>query len=227
MKKLLVLFLMTSPLFGAGPKNRFEDPRVNDEYQNVYKDIKNPIINYGQASSMTITNLTVTNCTGCGAGSSITVSTLTVTSSVTLKGSTSSAVTKAGDIGEIFSSTAASVNFPATTQFGDCTSIVLTAGYWMATTSVNAEVGSAVWSQIEVGISTSTGNNGNNLITGYNRLRGGWANASATPLVHSITVADIPFFLSSGGTLYSKFAATFSSGLPQAGGCSIHAIRYK
>jgi len=63
MKKLFLILFMASPLLGAGPKNRFDDPILNDEFQNSYKDIKNPVINYGSASSFTVTRLSVSTIT--------------------------------------------------------------------------------------------------------------------------------------------------------------------
>lgn len=39
MKKLLFILFMTSPLMGSGPKYNFDNPHLNDEFENVYKDI--------------------------------------------------------------------------------------------------------------------------------------------------------------------------------------------
>lgn len=63
------MMLLASSALASGPKNRFEDPLINDELINIYKDLKNPTINFGTASSFTVTSLTV---------SSMTVSSFTV-----------------------------------------------------------------------------------------------------------------------------------------------------
>lgn len=64
MKKLsFILLLLPNLAFAGGPKWTYPTVRgLDDEMSNVYHDIKNPIINVGNASTMTITsNLTVPN----------------------------------------------------------------------------------------------------------------------------------------------------------------------
>ena len=41
MKKLLLLLLLSSPCLASGPKYTFQDPKMNDELNNVYHDIQN------------------------------------------------------------------------------------------------------------------------------------------------------------------------------------------
>lgn len=61
MKKLLLIVLLASPCFGSGPKyiGSKTDPLISQEFGNVYNDIRNPVINIGQASTMTVTYLVV------------------------------------------------------------------------------------------------------------------------------------------------------------------------
>lgn len=64
MKKLLfLLLLMAVPALAKGPKHNFQDPLMNDEMNNIYKDIQFPKISYGSASTMTITQLNVSTLT--------------------------------------------------------------------------------------------------------------------------------------------------------------------
>lgn len=62
-KLLLLLLLMAVPALAKGPKHNFQDPLMNDEMNNIYKDIQFPKISYGSASTMTITQLNVSTLT--------------------------------------------------------------------------------------------------------------------------------------------------------------------
>ncbi len=64
MKTLLFILLSTSCM-AAGPKYNFTDPKLNDELQNVYFDIRNVL----NGSTVTIRNLSVSSITVTGGSS--------------------------------------------------------------------------------------------------------------------------------------------------------------
>lgn len=65
MRKALFFLLLAFPVWGSGPKYNYRDPRLNDEMQNIYKDIPNVLKGNVRISSVTISSLTVITCAGC------------------------------------------------------------------------------------------------------------------------------------------------------------------
>lgn len=55
----LILITLSSSAFARGPKHSFRDPALNDELDNIYKDISFPKIINGTASTMTVTFVSV------------------------------------------------------------------------------------------------------------------------------------------------------------------------
>lgn len=120
----------------------------------------------------------------------------------------------AGKIGEIIASSQTTLqNAPTTTQYGDITSITLTAGDWDI--SVNAEgvlnTGVAVL-EVSMGIGTTTGNSSAGVISGitFHTVAPPTANYNAP-----VTIADYPVQLSGSTTYYLKMESTYTSGTPQ------------
>jgi len=70
-----MLFLLASPCLANGPKNTFQDPKMNDELLNVYHDIGNTL----NMSTVTIRALSVSTITA----TSITTTSMTATAIVT------------------------------------------------------------------------------------------------------------------------------------------------
>lgn len=128
-----------------------------------------------------------------------------------------------GKIGEYKESNQTSTNFPATTVFGDLTSISLTAGDWDVTGSVGATLNGATMTAYSVGISTTTGNSTTGLTYGVNRFDGITPTANGDS---AVVVADYRVSLASTTTVYLKYQATFSAGTPKAYG-SIRARRMR
>lgn len=58
MKKILLLILLASPSFAAGPKYNFSDPHLNDELVNIYKDIGTLLKGGVHISSISISGVT-------------------------------------------------------------------------------------------------------------------------------------------------------------------------
>ncbi len=215
MKKFLFILLLANPLFGSGPKNRFDDASLNDELINVYKDIRNPIINYGTASTMTVTNLTVTTCTGCSgsSGSSVTTSTLTVTSSTTLKGTATNDSAAAGNIGEYIESVVSGVSVPASGNNGNLTSINLTAGDWDVTSLLLLEPNGATTTEVETGITSSATGIGT---VGNNRMDCPMPVAATRNAGCSVPVVRIS--INTTTTYYLNLEVTYSAATPKGDG---------
>ncbi len=226
MNKLLLLILLAPPLLASGPKNRFDDASLNDEMVNIYKDLRNPNINYGTASTMTITNLTVTTCSGCGGGatSSVTTSTLTVTSSVTLQGVTDGSNAAAGKIGEYIEGLGGVVSGTGNGQYVDAVSIPLTAGDWDVTGMYRSDVNTATWSESSIGISSTTGNSSAGLVEGSSRLASNWTASGTTPGIWSPMIT-LRVNLTANKTYYLKVRFSYSAGTPQVTASRLSARR--
>lgn len=71
MKKLFLILFLAAPCFSSGPKYDYKDPLLDDELLNVYKGIDNVFKStapYIRASTITVTNLNVSNITGLNLG---------------------------------------------------------------------------------------------------------------------------------------------------------------
>lgn len=132
------------------------------------------------------------------------------------KGTTTNNSAGAGLVGEYVESvSSAGTNFPATANWGDLTSISLTAGDWDVTFTALASLSGATQTDWRIGISTTSGNSSAGLVTGSNTLQSTAPTASAN---NSLTIASYRQSLSGTTTVYAKYFATFSAGTPQAYG---------
>lgn len=61
MKTLILILGLSASCFASGPKYVFEDPKMNDELTNVYKDLATILKGSVRISSMTVSSLTVTS----------------------------------------------------------------------------------------------------------------------------------------------------------------------
>lgn len=145
-----------------------------------------------------------------------TIPTLTVTNATTVTGgivgvATNSSAT-AGNVGELITSFQTATNAPATTAYGDLTSISLTAGDWDVSLQGEALLNGSVCTAVAFGVSTTTGNSSTGLVSGDNFL------GSFPPTAAANTPLALPFYRASlsGTTIhYFKMNATFSAGTPQ------------
>lgn len=131
-----------------------------------------------------------------------------------------------GFVGETVSSTAAATNFPATTNFGDLTSISLTAGDWLISIFTNFQTNLATTSQFTVGISTTTGNSSTGLTLGDNEATTIIGSGDATITTRPIAIPFYRASLTGTTTYYLKYSATFSAGTPALSG-RITALRIR
>lgn len=195
MKKLLIILLLSSPAW-AGQKYRFSDPKLNDEIDNIYYTIKN-------VSSEISSPLNIAQ---------ISVSTLTVTSSMTIIGTKLADDAPAGAVGEyIESKVTANQNFPASTQYGDATSISLTPGDWDITVQLHCNQSASSVSLFEAGVSATSGNSGVGLQAGDSDL---YAGLPASSGFTHITVANVRKNISATTTYYFKVSATYTGATP-------------
>ena len=191
----------------------------------------------GTPSSGTVTNLTGTasiningtvGATTANTGAFTTgtfSSTVTVTGTIT-PGQTTGIVgtnalndAQAGSVGETVMSSITSVtNYPATSTWGDLTSISLTAGDWDIAAMTQQTTPGTMTGESRLGISTTSGNSASGLVTGYNRIT--FLNAT----VASDSGGSIPMWrlqLGSTTTVYLKFFTEYSTGTPKAVGTII------
>lgn len=120
-----------------------------------------------------------------------------------------------GNVGQYIESViSTNTNVPTSLQYGDLTSISLTAGDWdVSLLGILVANGATITGDGEFGVSTTSGNSSTGLVFGD----------TATAVYVSVTVpqisATIPpkrFSLSTTTTLYLKYRATYSTGTPVA-----------
>lgn len=257
MKKLLFLIAFFSSLaFAEGPIYRHKDPATNQEFQNVYQDIRttnnsNKFVKNStttQTATFYVTSGTVqatftastvvasgfffkndtdTYCDSPSAGTircfadGVPIAVFTSTSATVNKyftavGETSNASASTGFIGEHQESVVSTLtNYPTTTEYGDCTSLSLTAGDWAVTMTLEADKGASTWSQTEIGISATTGNSTSGLVIGSTRLRHNYASSSTTPDRFPMALPNVRVSLSATTVYYAKVSASYSAGTPQ------------
>lgn len=107
-------------------------------------------------------------------------------------------------------------NFPTTGQFGDFTSISLTAGDWDVSAMMNIAANGSTVTAINVGISTTSGNSSSGLQFGNNAFEGKLPVVSGSDGNGYVPVYRMS--LSTTTTVYFKYAAAYSVATPQARG---------
>lgn len=139
------------------------------------------------------------------------VTALTTTGGIDIIGTNTNDAAAAGYVGEYIESVVASVSAPASTQYGDLTSITLTAGDWEIGCNIECSLnGATITGPIVGGIGTSTGNNGAGLVSGSTSFQ------IAGPAASNVAAAIVPVRKSIAGstTYYLKMYATYSAGTP-------------
>lgn len=134
-------------------------------------------------------------------------------------GTTTNDNAASGVVGEYVSSTVGATNLPTTTQWGDLTSISLTAGDWdVVVLAEYSNNGAGTPLLFDCGASTTSGNSGTGLTLGDTYLEIGTDNIPTGSNVMGISVPGIRFSLSGSATVYLKVRAFYSTGTPQAQG---------
>lgn len=132
-----------------------------------------------------------------------------------IPGTTTNDDAPAGYVGEIIESNVSAVNFPTSSQYGDLTSISLTAGDWDVAGLMQAAASGATVTNVEVGISTTSGNSTTGLTIGKNFV------AFREPISTSDSTASIPRYrikLAATTTVYLKYQSTYAAATPKAYG---------
>lgn len=137
----------------------------------------------------------------------------TFTSSIAAKGTTSNDSAIAGYVGEYISSSSLTTAFPSTGVFGDLVSMTLTAGDWDVSLNMYPTRNGSTWTEIEAGISTTTGNSSTGLTVGDNAAD---IIPAATGNSYQITVPVYRMSLSGSTIIYAKYFASFSVATPNA-----------
>lgn len=132
---------------------------------------------------------------------------------------TASTSAATGNVGEVVTSSVGLTNFATTANYADLTSISLTKGNWIISASVDQR--GSTPTNIEFGISTTTGNSTTGLSYGQNRF--GLLTAS-TSSDNSGSLGGYYVQPTATTTYYLKYVATYSTGTPQMAG-TITAIR--
>lgn len=147
----------------------------------------------------------------------------TITPNGGIVGFASSTAPAVGTIGEEIISTISSLgNMPATTVFGDLTSIDITAGCWDISYHVQfAPNASTSTTSVSFGVGTAAGSLSTGLsgATNFTSMNADVATALIPALQgHTQSLACYRVNLASTTTHYLKMTATFASGTPQARG---------
>lgn len=137
--------------------------------------------------------------------------------SVAIRGTTTNNNASTGFVGEYIESVVSTAtNFPTSAQYGDLTSISLTAGDWDVSINGQCNLNGAVYTgDNQLGISTTSGNSSTGLVSGNN---------VANPLPPTATAesgGSIPSYrisLSTTTTVYYKYYAEYTGGPPKARG---------
>jgi hypothetical protein len=197
-RSFFIVFLIPSLAAAGGPKYSFSDAKLNNEFDNVYHDIKNVANGTYKSSSMTLQG--------------ITASSATITH---LLGTTTNDNATAGTVGEYVSSVAGYSNFPTSGQYGDLTSISLTAGDWDVTVVATLTENSSTISLIGIGVSAASGNDSTGLVRGNNYIE--CVRPYNTNDV-GCSVPNVRVSISATTTYYFKYVSSYTSGPPQAKG---------
>lgn len=139
-----------------------------------------------------------------------------LTPSAGVKGTTTNDSASALNVGEYVESVVAVTNCPTTSEWGDLTSISLTAGDWDVSVAALATLNAAtITGETRIGISTTTGNSATGLVTGSNRI------TIPAPTATSDSGGAISSYresLAGTTTVYLKYFAEYTGGPPKMAG---------
>jgi hypothetical protein len=144
-------------------------------------------------------------------------STLTVTGAATLTGGIVGTVAggnaTAGNVGQYVETTVTTAtNWATSGQYGDATSISLTAGDWDVTFILTASRNGATFNEAVAGISQTAGNSSTGLTTGTNQILGPGPVATSDS---NLIVPNFRINLTSTTTIYGKISGTYTVATPQ------------
>lgn len=146
---------------------------------------------------------------------------------VAIVGTTTNDSPATGYVGEVVSSTVTSnANFPSTTQYGDLTSISLTAGDWVVSAFVQYNTNTSTsLTNVIIGITTTSGNSSTGISNGDTSIDEIFVGLTSN-IRYSIALPMRRFSIASTTTHYLKYNGTYSNGQPVAVG-RITAVRIR
>lgn len=172
---------------------------------------------WGAASSGNLTgDVTSVGLATTAAATQANIVTLSKSTGVAVHGSNTNDSAAAGYVGERISSTASATNCPATGNYGDLTSISITAGDWEISAQIAFIDAGGVNSSTKGGVSITTGNASTGLVEGDNLLQ--TLPPNGTNGDTSITIAGYRVSLSGTTTHYLKYRCVYTGTATQASG---------
>lgn len=129
-------------------------------------------------------------------------------------GTTTNNNTAAGNVGEYVESVVGSTAFPTTSVYGDLTSISLTAGDWDVSANFLFLRNGCSINDMEIGISTVSGNSSAGLVAGNNDARYALTVGVTTLSQLSLCIPVYRLSISSTTTVYFKFQGDYTVATP-------------
>jgi hypothetical protein len=150
----------------------------------------------------------------------------TTTSTQGIVGTTTNDSAAAGNVGEtVLGNQTTLTNFPTSTQWGDLTSISLTAGDWLVWGTYEIVNNGGTTTEYQIAITSTSGNSTTGFTNGLNNFQTRAASLTGTN-DGQLTVSAVRFSLTGTTTVYLKYEATWSTTAPQAYG-NIRALRIR
>jgi hypothetical protein len=183
----------------------------------------------GSGGGVTVNPGTTNNVAYYSASSAVSATsafTVGTSSNGVITGTTSGNDAAAGMVGEwVASESSSPVNFPASGNYGDLTSIVLTAGDWDVTIGTILNANGATVTDYTLGISTTSGNSptGLNVPGGDYIEYGGTISSTRLPAI----LANKRITISTTMTLFFKYEATYTVATPKVDGYHMSARRVR
>lgn len=224
MRKLDLLFLAVIAIpqaHAGGQLFEHKDRYIEQEFENVYHDIRNSGGSSTSSTSSSSDPLTVSTLTVTSSG---TIASLTVTNGI--QGTSTNDSASAGKIGEVISATTTGdSNAAATTAYDDLLSIPLTAGDWDVSAGIYYSRETATWTNVDLGLSSTSGNSSTGLNSGVNLIRLQFVSSSTTPEVVALVLPSFRVSIAASTTYYLKRRVNYSAGTPISRGGRIYARR--
>lgn len=202
MKKLIALLLLSTPLWADGPIYKYEDSKLNNEWENVHHDIKYPQSVFVQTSSMTAIYAKISSITVTQLNVATLIATTGTINSFMVVGTATNDNAPTGRIGEYVESVVGFTDC-ASGGFKDITSISLTPGDWDVSLAGVVKRNGASYGEWDIGIGSGAGASGAGLTDGSNFVFDVFTAAGTTKTYTPVAIP--PYRISTtGGTRYFK-----------------------
>lgn len=137
---------------------------------------------------------------------------------IAIIGTTTNDAAAAGYVGEYIESVQTATSVPTSTQYGDLTSITLSAGDWDVSAASYFDRNGATWQLVTIGISITSGNSTTGLVFGSSQIEESWASTSTAVLEKGLVIPSYRMSVNGSTTVYFKMMATYSVATPQLRG---------